>query len=103
LAVETFQLTLGSGTQTRISGAAVTPTFTHQPCREIEFQNNASHTMRVGDENTSATVGRVLAASNAGPQSILKLGSTSAATQMSLEDFYVNGTANDVLDITVVS
>lgn len=65
-------------------------------CRQIIIQNNAAHTMRIGDSSVSATKGIFLALGPGG-------GSFNSGVvtiyNSYLSDFYAFGTAADVVDI----
>ena len=88
----TLQVTLGAG-------ATQATTTTTILCREVIVQNNASHTVRVGDSNVSASRGIALAASSAA-NSIVLLNPT--GTLILLSDIWLIGTQNDVIDIDYV-
>jgi hypothetical protein len=66
------------------------------PFQQFIPQNNGSNNMRIGDAGVSATRGIII-----GPS-----GSANVAPQLSysgdLSEFYVNGTAGDVLDILIL-
>ncbi len=65
-------------------------------CRQVIIQNNAAHIMRVGDSTVSATKGIYLAAGPGGGS----LNSGAVAIYNSyLSDFWVFGTAADVVDV----
>jgi len=82
-----LQVTLGAGA-TQISATSIL-------CREIVFQNNgATNDMRVGDSTVSSTKGiKLLKASGS-----LTVGPLTENSE-DLRDWYVFGTAADVIDI----
>lgn len=91
-----LQLTItATGVNQPIIPAAVVPDRI-LPFQQIIFQNNGSNNMRLGDAGVSATRGIVV-----GPS-----GGTNVAPQLQysgdLSEFYVNGTAGDILDIMVL-
>ena len=90
--VHTFQVTIGAST-TQIT------TIGNTLAREVSFQNNATHTMRVGDSNTSSTRGALL--SSGSPGGSVTFGPVTSGT-IDLSTFWVNGTQNDVLDVVYV-
>ena len=79
--------------------ATATQVSTTKPpiqCRQVIIQNNAAHSVRLGDSTVSATVGQYLAAGpggggfNSGPADIYNT---------YLTDLYLFGTAADVIDV----
>lgn len=93
MAVATFQVTLLAGI-TRVQSGS--PQIF---CKQIMFQNNATHTMRIGDINTSASQGMLLATGT--PGGAMNSG-VSAVNYTYLSDWYVFGTVNDVLDVLYI-
>ena len=91
MAVKTLQVTIGSGV-TQVTTSDI-------PVRQVMFQNNTSHSMRVGDSNTTSTRGALLASGSPG-------GSINAGSfqfqQTNLQEWYVAGTQNDVLDVIYI-
>ena len=85
-----LKVTIGSG--------STQFTTTRTPIREIFIRNKAGHTMNIGDSTITGTLGIQLSASSAGSQSDLHLGPTTGLN-MDLTDFYVSGTAADILDV----
>lgn len=83
-----LQVTLGTGA-TRLT-STVTPAF------DIQFQNNATHTMRVGDSTVTSSRGILLPAGPAG--GTLYLGPY-RAYNINIADFWAVGTQGDVLDV----
>jgi len=90
--IHTLQVTIGaSTTQIVATGSSY--------AREVSFQNNATHTMRIGDSKTSATRGALL--SSGSPGGSITLGPVVSGV-IDLSTFWVNGTQNDVLDVVYV-
>lgn len=92
--VQTFQVTIGSGTRTPIvaSGAQFV-------CAWVLFQNNQSHNMRIGDTSTSATKGIQLM-----PNAWFYIPQPPGPpTTTRLTAWYVAGTPGDVIDVTCES
>ena len=86
MAVHLLQVTLGGGARTQFTS---TPIF----ARQAIIQNNAANDMRVGDSTTSTTKGAKLSSGtslNSGPMLL---------QHIELSEWYVAGTAADVLDI----
>lgn len=81
----TLQVTVGAGA-TQIAGA-------NAFARQVIFQNNAAHSMRIGDANVSGTRGALLS-----PGGSLNFG-PNFDISIDLSRFYVAGTQNDVLDV----
>lgn len=98
--MQSLQVTLGSGTQTAIvpQSAGGTPTQLYTSFQQLMFQNNSTHNMRVGDATVTSTKGIVLLA-NGGS---LTLGSLMEYSS-DLSEWYVAGTAADVLDILFIA
>jgi hypothetical protein len=88
-AVKTYQITLGSGA-TQVS---TTPIL----CQWVVIQNNATHSARLGDLNVSATVGVLLASGS--PGGSFYQGPIPNAGSTNLQQFYLFGTAADVIDV----
>lgn len=87
-AVQTLQITIGAST-TRIS---TTPLY----CSWILFQDNTSaDSMRVGDSTTSSTKGTKLLAGGSWQTPV-----KAAPAMFNLANWWVNGTQNDVIDVT---
>lgn len=86
MAVRLVQVTLGAGA-TQVSSTAT-------PVRQIMFQNNATHDCRIGDSTVTTSKGIKLIAGvgtlNSGP--IISYASN-------LADWYIAGTAADVIDV----
>jgi hypothetical protein len=86
--MKTLQVTIGAGV-TRF-------TTKDTPVRQVIVQNNAAHVMRIGDVNTTASIGAVLASGS--PGGSMNLGPFDT-TKENLMDWYVAGTNADVLDV----
>lgn len=87
--IHTLQVTIGASTTQVATGNGPYG-------RQVFFQNNAAHTMRIGDIKTSATRGVLLASGSPGGSWTIG----PSADRIDLSTFYVNGTQNDVLDVT---
>lgn|SRR5262249_24928647 len=92
-----IQVTIGAGV-TQLQSA-------NKNVREILIRNASTHDMRVGTASTgtsapsvSGNVGIILKANAAGEQSDLHLGPT-PGLNISLSDFFIAGTQNDLVDI----
>lgn len=85
--VRTLQVTIGASlTQVLPAGEIV--------AKWVLFQNNATHTMRLGDSNTSSSRGiQLVAGASANPPGSAPVSITK------LSGWYVSGTQNDVLDV----
>ena len=91
-----LQVTIASTNKPQpIIPAAVVPGRV-MPFQQLITQNNGSNEMRIGDSSVSSTRGIVLWPSGSNTVSL--------ALQYSgdLTEFYVNGTAGDILDIMVL-
>ena len=86
MAIHSFQVTLGAG------ATEVTTNILY--AASLTFQNNATHVMRVGGSNVSATLGYSLAV---GASFTPMAGATTSDTP--LIKWWVFGTAADVLDV----
>lgn len=86
--------------QVTVGAAATQFTATSTPCRQVTIQNNAAHTMRIGDSTVSASKGIYLAA---GPGGGSENHGPLVAYAIDLSNFYVFGTQNDVLDVLYVT
>lgn len=85
--VRTLQVTLGSGA-TQITVGNIT-------CKWVVFQNNASHSMRIGDSNVTSSRGLLLTASG----SFFAPPAAPQGFTTNLNGWYVIGTSSDVIDI----
>ena len=90
MAVHLLQVTLGAG-KTQISTSAL-------PCRAVTFQNNAAAVMRIGDTNVTTTKGIQLAA-NGAANSSYSLPPIDVQDYIDLSQWYVIGTAAQLLDV----
>lgn len=89
----TFQVTLGSGA-TQLSAA-------HLYCSAWIIQNNATHNMRFGDSTVTTSKGTVLASgSPGGSYTTTASANGSQPNPDDLSQWYVAGTAADVVDVT---
>jgi len=86
----TAQITIGAGTNTQFSPGG-TPFAS-----EVSVQNNAAHTIRVGDKNTSATQGALLA--SGAPGGSVTFGPYDYPA-IDLSTLFVAGTQGDVVDV----
>lgn len=86
-AVQTIQVTVGAST-TQLS-----PTTLY--CNWVVFQNNATHAMRIGDPNTTSARG--ISISPGGGSFYQGVQPYGNATN--LFNWWVNGTAGDVIDV----
>jgi hypothetical protein len=86
--MKTLQVTIGAG---------VTQFTTKDiPCRQIIVQNNAAHNMRIGDVNTTSSIGALLTTGT--PGGSINLGPFYDNPE-NLKEWWVAGTQNDVVDI----
>jgi putative Ca2+/H+ antiporter (TMEM165/GDT1 family) len=81
-------------------GAAATQFFTtHTPCRMAIISNGRNaNVANVGDKTVTSTTGIKLAAANA-VNAVVTLGNTSGAPSINLDDVWVVGTQNDLIDV----
>lgn len=85
--------------QVTIGAAATQLATAHTPCTQVIISNGRNtHTTSVGDKNVTSTTGILLSANNAN-NAILPLGSYSGAAAINLDDIWVAGTQNDVVDV----
>ena len=87
----TKQVTLGAGA-TQVSTTPI-------PFRQAMIQNNATHAVRVGDSAVSATRGANLLPNSVGS---VNLGTFTAAVADDLSQYWLFGTATDVIDIIYI-
>lgn len=85
----TLQVTIGSGV------TQITTTNTY--ARQIIFQNNQTHSMRVGDSATTSSRGALLASGS--PGGSMNVGPAGALAGLDVSSWFVAGTQNDVLDV----
>lgn len=90
-AVKTLQVTLGSGNTSILSAGA------HLNTRWFTIQNNAAHTVRIGDTNISTTRGILLQAGPAGGS--FYVAPDPAGSGRDLGGWFINGTSGDVIDV----
>lgn len=83
--------------QTTIGGSTTQVITTNTFCRQIFFENNATHSMRIGDSTTTSSKGIVLASGS--PGGSWTVTSPYPGQALDLSDWYVAGTASDVLDV----
>lgn len=93
MSVILLQVTLGAGA-TQISSA-------NTLIRQITFQNNAAAVMRLGDSTVSATKGVSLVSGGAAGSTYNSGPSIIQPTYLS--DWYVFGTATQVLDVLYIT
>lgn len=86
--MRTMQVTIGAGV-TRFTTSDIY-------CVQVIAQNNAAHSMRVGDSSTTSSMGALLASGS--PGGSINLGPHDANRE-NLKDWFVAGTQNDVLDV----
>lgn len=85
--------------QVTIGAAATQFTTSDIPIRQIIVQNNATHSMRIGDASVSSTKGALLASGS--PGGSINLGPFYDEPD-NLKNFWVSGTQNDLVDIMYV-
>lgn len=90
-AVKTLQVTIGAANTSIISSGA------HQNCRWIVIENNAAHSIRIGDTNISSSRGLLL--SSGTPGGSFYIGPDSAGSARDLGNWFINGTQSDVIDV----
>jgi hypothetical protein len=88
-AVRTLQVTLGAGVTSVLSPLA------HQQVLWVTIQNNATHSIRIGDANVTSTRGLAL---NSGGGSFF-VGPSSSGSARDLGSWYIIGTSADVIDV----
>jgi len=91
--MQILQVTLGAGA-TPLASAATSTLGLY--CSLLVIQDNATHTMRVGDSTVSATRGMLLASGSPGGSGTFQL---SVERGTLLEQWYVFGTAGDLVDV----
>lgn len=90
--VHTLQVTIGAGT-TQISATSI-------PVKQLFVQNNAAHTIRVGDKNTTSSRGALI--SSGSPGGSITSGAFGIQQATDLQQWFINGTNGDVIDIIYV-
>jgi len=83
-----IQVTLGAGA-TQVSSVS-------QLVNSVTFQNNAGHACRIGDSGVTATKGFALASGSPGGSQTF---GPFAVNNVDLFEFYIFGTAGDVIDV----
>jgi hypothetical protein len=83
--------------QVTIGASATQLSSTVQKCSWFAVQNNAAHTIRIGDSTVTSSRGTVLLAGPGGGSWQPPL--TQPATAFDLSQWYVAGTQNDVVDV----
>lgn len=89
MSIANYQVTVGAAT-TVCSSTSI-------PARQVVISNNGGHSIRVGDSTTSSTKGILIATATN-----YTLGQMDAYT-LNLNQLYINGTQNDVIDVVVIS
>ena len=90
MALHLIQVTLGAGN---------TPiTTTNTFARWVSIQNNAAHSVRVGDSSVSTTQGILLASGTPGGSVTMVIGPM-PSTSIDLANIYLRGTSADVIDV----
>ena len=82
--------------QVTIGAAATQFTTGDFPVRQLIVQNNATHSMRIGDYSVSATKGALLASGS--PGGSINMGPFYDSPE-NLKEWWVAGTQNDLVDI----
>jgi hypothetical protein len=90
--VHTLQVTIGAST-TQVSTTSI-------PIKQLFIQNNAAHTIRVGDSNTTSSRGALI--SSGSPGGSITSGSFGIQQATDLQQWFINGTNGDVIDVIYV-
>jgi hypothetical protein len=90
--VHTLQVTIGAST-TQVSTTSV-------PIKQLFIQNNAAHTIRVGDINTTSSRGALI--SSGSPGGSITSGAFGIQQATDLNQWFINGTNGDVIDVIYV-
>lgn len=85
----TLQVTIGAS----VTQITTTDTF----ARQIIFQNNQTHSMRVGDSTTTTSKGALLASGS--PGGSMNVGPSPQPQLLNLANYFVAGTNTDVIDV----
>lgn len=85
-------------TQVTIGSGVTQFTTADTPVKGLCVQNNQTHSMRVGGSGVTSSIGILLQAGSPGGD--MCFGPQSFGGGMNLQQFYVAGTQNDVLDVT---
>jgi nanoRNase/pAp phosphatase (c-di-AMP/oligoRNAs hydrolase) len=89
-----LQITLGAGA-TQISATKV-------GIRQLMIQNNAAHSCRVGDSTVSTTKGIELVTQSGGGGGSINAGAFNINNVTNLNEWYIIGTQNDVIDVLYI-
>jgi len=81
--------------QVTLTAGATQVSAVSQLVNSVTFQNNAGHACRIGDANVTATKGFSLAS---GSGASITFGPF-AVNNVDLTEFYIFGTAGDVIDV----
>jgi hypothetical protein len=90
--VHTLQVTIGAST-TRVSSTSI-------PVKQLFIQNNAAHNIRVGDSLTSSSRGALIVSGS--PGGSITSGAFGVQTATDLNQWFINGTQNDVIDVIYI-
>lgn len=93
VAIHTMQVTLGAGA----TQLTTSPIFV----RQVIFQNNATHTVRVGDAAVTSSRGALLIAGPGG--GTMNLGENTTGGEIDLSTFWLVGTNTDVIDVIYIN
>lgn len=98
--MRSIQVTLGSAATPIVSGETVggVPSQARIAFQLLIIQNNAAHVCRVGDATVSATKGIALASGSVTPTPPLLI-APSLEYSSDLSEYYLFGTAGDVIDV----
>lgn len=90
--VHTLQVTIGAST-TQVSTTSV-------PVKQLFIQNNAAHTIRVGDSLVTSSRGALI--SSGSPGGSITSGAFGIQAATDLNQWWINGTNGDVIDVIYV-
>lgn len=90
--INNIQVTIGSGV-TQVSTSSVS-------VKQVTFQNNAAHSIRVGGVKTTSSLGTLVSGGSPGGATTLGDGITYSSD---LREWYIAGTQNDVIDVMYVT
>ena len=90
--VHTLQVTIGAST-TQVSTTSI-------PVKQLFIQNNAAHTIRVGDVNTTSSRGALI--SSGSPGGSITSGAFGMQAASDLNQWWINGTNGDVIDVIYI-
>ena len=85
--------------QVTIGAAATQVSATSVPVRSVTFQNNAAHSCRVGDSTVTSSKGILIAQGTPGGSNFTGTGNQ---YNTDLNEWWIAGTQNDVIDILIV-